>query len=302
MKRPLPIRLLLPAAVFVSTSFLSAAALATSSNVAIVPSTSAASGGTLPTTTSGPTGAFTAFTFTVLPVANVNAANLAAFDTVLLNMASSGIACNSTNLGAGPQAALVNFVNTGGKLIIYDSECPAVDYSWLPFHFTTSNPGQLGATGTLVIDVSNELASSVASDPKYINAPLLASGTDAVGDMNILNTKDPDWCLSMSGTNAIPATGPVHVYGHFGSGLIIWNGLDIDVLGSGTSPDSANASGNLAKIWLQELQATGSNLVVCQSVAPATTGIPTMTEWGMAIMALLLAGTGVFFVRSRRKA
>jgi hypothetical protein len=278
--------------------FLTSPLYAASSNVAIIDSAvgAATGSGTFPTTT----GAFAGFTFTAMPVANVNAANLAAFDTVLLNMASTGMNCDSGNLSAGQKTDLVNFVNGGGKLLIWDPECPiGVNYSWLPFPFTTSNPGGTGSTGgTLIINANNDLASSLVASPKFIDAAMVASGTDAVGDMNVMVTKDPDWCLSMSGTNANNATGPVQAYAISGSGLIIYNGMDTDFI-SATS-DTTTPGGNLAKIWLQQLQVTSLPSSCVQVVQKATT-VPTMTEWGMIIF-MMLAGLGsVYYLRRQRK-
>ena len=228
-------------------------------NVAIIDGPGVINGGTFPT--SGPVGGFGDFTFANLPVANVNAANLAPFDTVLLNVASSGMGCNINNLAAGQLADLVAFVNGGNKLIIYDSECTfggSVDYSWLPFPFSTDNPGATGSQGTVNIVEENTLSTSGAADPHFIDAGVLGSQTDAIGDMNVMVTLDPNWCLDMSGTNVNQVTGPVHTYARSGTvgsvGLIIYNGMDVDYLSGNTPPDAATGSGNLAKIWLQELQ------------------------------------------------
>ncbi len=291
-------KLLVVSFIVLSLLFLNSPLYAVSSNVAIIDSVNVINGGSFPTTTSGPTGNFNTFTFTTMPVANVSTANLAAFDTVLLNMASSGINCISSSLSASQQADLVSFVNGGGKLIIYDSECSAVDYSWLPYSFTTNNPGQLGASGTLTIAQNNDLASNVASSPKFIDAALLASGTDAAGDMNVMTTFDTHWCLSMSGQNASPAQGPVHTYATLGTGLIIWNGLDVDAMDPSTIPDSSTAEGNLAKLWLQELQVT--TLPCTVTVVPGATIVPTMTEWGMIIF-VVLAGLGSIYYMRRQK-
>ncbi len=225
-----------------------------STNVAIIDGVSVINGGSFPTTTSGPTGAFTDFTFTNLPTANVSAANLAGFDTVLLNVASPGMSCDVGTLTAGQQADLASFLNGGGKLIIYDSECQPQDYSWLPRPFATANPGALGGTGTMNIVEQNLLASNNSADPHFIDEQLLGQQTDAVGDMNVLTTNDPNICLHMSGTNAAQQTGATHVYYPSGSGLLIYNGFDVDFLSTGTSPDASTPAGNLAKIWLQELQ------------------------------------------------
>jgi hypothetical protein len=121
-------------------------------NVAYIDSLSVISGGSFPTTTTGPTGSFNSFSFFPLPVASVSSAALgpggicgqAGCDTVLLNVASPGIACNTGVLTVQQKAGLVNFLASGHKLIIYDSECAPQDYSWLPYPFTTNNPGAQG--------------------------------------------------------------------------------------------------------------------------------------------------------------
>lgn len=235
-------------------------------NVAIIGSTTVINGGVFPTTTSSTTGSFTDFRFFSLNPATVSLAALEAggacgaalCDTVLLNVASPGMNCNINVLNPGQKADLVNFVALGRKLIIYDSECPPQDYSWLPFPFATSNPGQLGAQGTLTIVEENTLSSANPANPHYINAPMLATSSDAVGDMNVMITFDPNWALDMSGTNALGFSGPVHTYAKYPSGadhgLIIYNGLDVDYLRSSTIPETSTAAGNLARLWLMELQ------------------------------------------------
>lgn len=90
-RRPFPKRLLLlPAAAAVAVVIIAlvpSAAMATSyshsGQVAIVPNTTYIGPGfTGELPTSG--GGFSSFTFSDLPIANVNAANLAAYDTVVL--------------------------------------------------------------------------------------------------------------------------------------------------------------------------------------------------------------------------
>lgn len=258
-------------------------------NVAVIGSLFVQNGGAFPTTTTGPTGAFTDFVFTVLPSATVNAATLAPFDTVLLNVASGfgQVNCDvANNLTASQKTDLVNFLNAGGKLIIYDSECPPQNYSWLPRPFTTSNPGALGGIGTVNIVEDNFLGTDTTGDPHFIDEVMLGSQTDAVGDMNILTTTDPNICLHMSGTNAAAQSGPTHVYYQSGSGagLLIYNGFDVDFMFTTTSPDASTPAGNIAKIWLQELQQprNGQGLacavaVVGISLTPATATNPVGT-------------------------
>ncbi len=222
-------------------------------NVAIIGSPVVINGGTLPTI--GPVGELGDFTFSNLAPGAAIPANI---DTVVLNVASPQMGCTTATLSALDKAALVSFVSLGGKLIIYDSECRpnvGVDYSWLPFPFTTSNPGALGATGTLFIAEENTLSTSIPGLPApgihFIDAVNLGSNTDAVGDMNVMVTLDPNWCLDMSGTNVQGLTGPVHTYARHGSGLIIYNGLDVDFVGFEPTPPAPHG---LRKIWVQELQ------------------------------------------------
>ena len=237
-------------------------------NVAVISSLYVTNGGIFPTTTTGPTGSFTDFHFFILPAINVSLSALGpggicgatGCDTVLLNVASSDLSCNLNTLNNQQKADLIQFVHNGYKLIIYDSECQTQDYSWLPYPFTTSNPGAMGAHGTLTIIEENTLSSNDPISPYYINAPMLGSQSDAVGDMNVMTTLDPNWSLDMSGTNILGVSGPVHTYAKYPSGtdygLIIYNGLDVDYLYSSTIPNSSSPGGNLAKLWLPGIQTT----------------------------------------------
>jgi len=258
------LRLIGAAVVVCGLSGQTAQADTQSSHVAYMGSFSVQNGGTFPSTIAP----FNSFFFhqvtrTTLSLANLGPGGVCGAttkcDTVLLNVASAGatgLACNvNGNLSAPQKADLVTFVQQGGKLIIYDSECAPQNYSWLPYPFTTSNPGARGAFGTVTIVEDNVLSSGNSLDSHFINATILGTQTDAIGDMNVMTTRDANWCLDMSGTNVLGVTGPVHTYARFGSGLLIYNGMDVDVLGSSTAPNAANGPGNLSKIWLQELQA-----------------------------------------------
>jgi hypothetical protein len=194
--------------------------------------------------------------FTAMTPSGVSYAALGPFDTAVLNVASSAMACNTGVLTAQAKADLIAFVKDGKKLIIFDSECypGPVDYSWMPFPFTTANPGARGAQGTLTIVEENTLSSKTLGDPYYIDAAHLGTATDAVGDMNVMTTFDPNWCIDMSGTNYLKVTGPVHTYAKYPAGtdkgLIIYNGLDQDYL-YGSLNDA-----ELRKVWVFELKQT----------------------------------------------
>jgi len=206
-------------------------------------------GGCLPVT--GAVGELGDFTFSPMLSSAVSAASLAPYDTAVINLASYDMACNTNTLSAQAKTDLVDFVADGHKLIIFDSECypGPVDYSWLPYPFTTANPGAMGAPGTLTIVENSTIASTDSLDTHYIDAAYLSLYTDAVGDMNVMTTYNPNWCVAMSGTNYLQVTGPVNTYAKTGldKGLYIYNGLDQDYLGYYNDAQ-------LRKIWVQELQ------------------------------------------------
>ncbi|HZN04111.1 MAG TPA: thrombospondin type 3 repeat-containing protein, partial [Candidatus Polarisedimenticolia bacterium] len=237
-----------------------------SRNVAIVDSASCANGGALPTSGVGETGSLATYSYFTVPVGGVTASQLApggacgaeGCDTVLLNVCSAGMACTTAGLSAAEKADLGAFVGDGHKLIIYDSECPGVDYSWLPIPFTTSPLNTAAVPGTVGIVEENSLSSSQPTESHFIDTSILGGvcTDDHVQSANVLQTQNAGWCVDMSATKG--ASGPVHLYATYGSsvsaiGLIIYNGLDLD--GScGDIPGTLTACQNFSKIWLQELQ------------------------------------------------
>lgn len=248
---------IIPLLIIICTLLFSQPALADphpgqSVNVAFVGSPSASSGGTLP--------ALPGFNFVNLAPAAVNPGSLANVDTVVLNVASSEMACTTNTLSLIAKADLNNFVANGGKLIIYDSECQVVDYTWLTYSFLTSNPGPIGFTGGTLTIVEENILSSTPIDPLHvIDTNAITVGTDAVTDTNVVDlvTVDPNWCLDLTGTNYYGDSGAVHMYAKSGTGLYIYNGLDIDYI---INSVDATGGGQLAKIWLQELEAEPSLL------------------------------------------
>jgi hypothetical protein len=239
----------------------------------------------LPTSGIGPTGSFDVYNFFALAPANVSAAALApggvcgasGCDTVVLTLVD-GPWCNLINLlTPSARADLVSFVGTGKKLIIYDSECGVQDFSWLPFPMTISSAGETeGHGGALTIVEENALSSSSPTSRRFIDSSLLlASEYSFVFDSNVLlTTSDPGWCIDMSATNGLGVTGAVHSYARYpagsDAGVIIYNGLDID-FDPAAPPDSATISGNVAKLWLQELQQPMSP--TCLSCGFPVTGV-----------------------------
>ena len=236
--------------------------------VAMVAGFSSPNGGTLPYTDTQ----FDPFNFTLVPWADVTAANLTQFKIVVLVIDTAP----QVNLNATQRADLVSWVNNGGKLIIYDSEQSTIDYSWLPYPFTTNNPGQLGATGSITFKEENTLGSTNSGNTAYyLNLSAIAADTDAVGDANVVITQDPNWCGDMLVINYNAANNWTHMYAMYGNGLFIYNGLDIDILSSSTVPGSSSGPTSLARIWLLELlQPWGAdyNLPCGSPIVPVSRG------------------------------
>ena len=187
-------------------------------------------------------------TFSTLSAPKVSAETLANYDTVILFM------FNPSALTTTQKAAINDWIYKGGKLIIWDSDQvpPGYpwDYTWLPYPFTTSTPGQTGAhAGALEVMEENQLSSSDLTSPYYIDTDALVHNTDAVGDATVLITYSPGWRIDMMATNVLGETGPAHVYAAYGSGLMIYSALDWDYAGYNY------ASGTwLKKMLKQELE------------------------------------------------
>src|SRR3989441_1844568 len=243
-----------------------ALALTRSQNIAIV----ASPGGlnnfccTLPEANSGPPGGPSGYSpafSNVNPnaIATGGSSVLSGFDTVVL----VGI-CNIGSYltgGFGPnfKTNIESFVSNGGKLIIWDSECTSTNYSSFVYPFTTNNPGQQGANGTLTDVEENSLSSNVPTHDSFVNAAAVSTGTDAVGDANVFVTFNQNWCADLRATNISGVNGPVQTYARLGSGLIIYNGLDKDFMGFNAAFNnnfdkaSANGQVHLQRIWLLQL-------------------------------------------------
>lgn len=265
-------------------------AVTTSSNVVIIPNASCIHGGTLPTSGA----AYAGFTFSTMAWGSISTASLAPYDTVVLQIEYQNI---NAAFGTAQKADLVSWVNNGGKLIIYDSETVPgpVDYSWLPYPFTTRNPGAYGYIAPIVFVENNTLGDTDPMSTYYLDTDQSPSWSDYVGDCNFFDTFDPNWCGDIKAHNRYsdPASSwydgssPswAHAYARYGDGIMIYNGFDIDPMYSSLQP-STSGTGNCAKIWLLELQQPwGANYnlpcgvrVVGISLAPATATNPVGTS------------------------
>jgi hypothetical protein len=170
--------------------------------------------------------------FTRVPPGAASAALLepaVGFDTVVL----SQICDIKTSVPDSFKRAVVNWVGQGHKLIIHDADtCDdtnAPDYSFLPYRFSTSNPGKRGAPGEKLMFVEeNTLANSKGTDPAFLDLGAWTSNPNQLGDSNTVKTYDPHWCGHIVTRNVLNVNGFVETYAHYGRGLIIYDGFDCD--------------------------------------------------------------------------
>ncbi len=162
-----------------------------------------------------------------LPVARFDPQVLGGYQTVVLSAV-----CNASSVLTKTQAqALTDWVYSGGKLIIHDADdCTQTDYIFLPYAFTTSNPGKNGAGGTNFILVESSTLGSDASDKAHFVdvKGYLADSGQQLGDANTVVTQDKHWCGHLYGTNVLNQNGYFQMYAPFGQGLMIYDGLDND--------------------------------------------------------------------------
>jgi WD40-like Beta Propeller Repeat len=231
------------------------AVLSSSHNVLLVPGASGEGccAGVMPTsgTVGGTSLSFGDFLFSSSSVGSLSSASLVGFDTLAL------LQVNTAEFSSQQKADINAFVDAGSKLVIYDSDgTSGEDYSWLSRPFSTVPPcrncGILG--GSLTVVEENTLSSTNPASPHYINTAEIPPNTDAVGDANVVATRDSHWFGDMQATNGRGQTGWTHTYAASpsGAGLLIYNGLDTDYIGS-TSYATSGIDW-LGKIWYQELK------------------------------------------------
>jgi hypothetical protein len=134
--------------------------------------------------------------------------------------------------------ALTAWVAAGHKLVIHDADkCGnAPDYSWLPYRFKSSNPGALGKAGmTFRILENNWMLHNLRGRPGFVDGAAwaeLVPPANELGDSNVITDWGPGWCGQFAVRNALGAFGFSQAYAHYGRGLIIWEGLDVDMTGT----------------------------------------------------------------------
>ena len=128
-------------------------------------------------------------------------------------------------------SAILDFVRAGHKLIIHDADrCRQANYWFLPYPLALSTAGAQGQAGkTLELVESDPLGTDKTDPRRFIdtNAFVAAHGQQ-LADSDIIYSTDPHWCGHLLNTNSIGVSGFVQAYAHYGNGLIIYDGIDID--------------------------------------------------------------------------
>ena len=93
------------------------------------------------------------------------------------------------------------------------------------------------SSGTSTISVNTSLISANPADPSYVNIADMQHYTDAVGDSNLLTSLGQGWFAAAQGANAKAEQGAQVAYATPGSGLVVYNGFDTDmIMPTATSP------------------------------------------------------------------
>ena len=177
----------------------------------------------------GNTGTYEGVSFTNVTVAAVDAnpaTALTGFDSVMLYQV-----CD-IHLHPNLITALNNFLNAGGKVMIFDGDRCApprgaftfggqADYTGFLFPFATNSPGPTGSPAGKYTSIDSSTLTTGL--PLYMDGPV----QDAMADANIFTTSSGAWCKSITGTNLEGVTGFVEAYATtVAGGLVVYEGED----------------------------------------------------------------------------
>jgi hypothetical protein len=158
---------------------------------------------------------------------------LADYDTVIMEQV-----CDMRPFPPRFLQALTAWVAAGHKLIIHDADkCSGgPDYGWLPFRFKASIPGAMGAPGNTFRIIENSwMIHDVRGRPGFVDGTAWAAlkpPVNELGDSNVITEWGPGWCGQAAVRNALGVFGFAQAYAHYGRGLIIWDGFDVDMTGT----------------------------------------------------------------------
>jgi hypothetical protein len=273
--------LTLVGAVIVVSSSPASAAIMKSNQVALIPGAAGINGGTIPT--SGyPNPPFTPPSPHFTPVSLSSVASAADF---LMTTGCGGVPCDTAilvqvcNMGvqladATFKADLTNFINGGGKLLIWDSGCSDVDYGAFPVPFHTLSAHKAGINGgTMTMVEPTDLGTTLTPTTiTSVNFDAITATTNAALNANQFFTTDPNWCVAISATNGAGATnGGVVNYAKLGQGLIVYTGLDMTNMNTNVfnPPNDTLGPTGLNRLLMNQLAIGSTNSLRCTTKAQA---------------------------------
>jgi hypothetical protein len=179
--------------------------------------------------------------FSEVPPAQVTAAKLQGFDTVLLY----GI--RWSDLSASAQQVIDKFAATG-KVVIWDSDSTGPqNYGTFVHPFSTDASGETGRASDAVVSYpggKNFLASPDPKSPYYLDPNQLVTDKDMITHMNAMKTGTSGWTPALVAANKIIPRGGWPVAWSYGdvakrTGLTIYSGIDADAFGRLLNPNYA---------------------------------------------------------------
>jgi hypothetical protein len=274
--------LTLVGAVIVVSSSPAGAAIVKSNQVALIESAAGPNGGTIPTTGYNVPGT----PFPTNPnFHNVSRTQVDSAPDFLSTTACGGVPCDTAilvqicNMGDELQlpnfkADLTNFINGGGKLLIWDSGCSDVDYGAFPVPFHTLSAHKAGINGgTMTMTEPTDLGTTLTpSASTSVNFDAITGTTNAALNANQFFTTDPNWCVAISATNGAGATnGGVVNYAKFGQGLVVYTGLDMTNMTTTafTPANSPLGPTGINRLLMNQLALGNTNSLRCTTKAQA---------------------------------
>jgi len=132
---------------------------------------------------------------------------------------------------------LFAWVADGHKLVVYDSDrcgkriANTPDYSFFPIPFEVDGPGARGASSDWVkiVEKSSLGTSDRRDTAHFFDLERWMIANNEFGDSNVIVTKNKGWCGLMFVVNLDGVGGFARAYSRHGRGLIIYNGLDVDM-------------------------------------------------------------------------
>ena len=224
--------------------------------------------------------------------------NTTSYDTAILyQLCSFG-----TSGHAALRTAVNNFVQNGGKVLIFDADgcAPAdignSDYSAYAQPFKVNSVGAFGLERPLTyVEPGDPLVTGVCT------ATLSCNGADAdeVGDANVFTTAASTWCVAAKAKNGNGVEGVLMGYAsqaaHGGGGLSIYIGTDTWFSDGPTAFNTTLFSNAIEQSWNgNELPCTTSVASTLPSPSPTATATPSPTS---SVAAVSVPATGTEDIR-----